>query len=99
VAGQAARRAGQGHVQAPRPPRGQPASRTVRVDAVAGHGVALTGQISAAILEHVRGGEPLILRRGRRVAAVLLDPDTFAELAAIADDLLAVEGSASSGRP
>lgn len=88
-----------GHVRSPRAMYGRPASGAVRVDAVAGRGVGLTGQISAAILRHVRGGQPLLLRRGRKVAAVLLDPDTYAELEAMADDLLAMEASAWPGQP
>ena len=98
MAGHAAHAAGRGHVGARRPTRGAPGALTVRVDAVAGYGIGMAGQVSAVFLQRIRGGQPLLLRRGRKVAAVLLDPDTYAELEAIADDLLAMEASGWPGR-
>ena len=65
---------------------------TTLVSASAGAGAPLAGVLSRALLEGVSGGQPLLLRqhgeRGRLVA-VLLDPDSYAELEASAQELLA----------
>lgn len=73
---------------------GRPWTRTIRVDAMAGPGPALAGLMSAAFLRRVSGGQPLLLRRSGHVAAVLLDPDTYAELQAAIAELLDTEASA-----
>jgi PHD/YefM family antitoxin component YafN of YafNO toxin-antitoxin module len=64
------------------------------VDATAGHGPTLTGLVSAAFLQRVSGGQPLLLRRSGRLTAVLLDPDTYAELQAAIAELLDREAPA-----
>ena len=62
---------------------------------MAGPGPALAGLVSAAFLQRVSGGQPLLLlRRGGGVAAVLLDPDSYAELQAAIAELLDTEASA-----
>jgi len=66
---------------------------------MAGHGIGMAGQMTAVFLQRVCGGQPLLIRHGRRVAAVLLDPDTYAELEANVDDLLAMDASAWPGQP
>lgn len=83
-----------GHRPTPRTKRGRPCPRTVQVEAMAGPGPALVGLVSAAFLQHVSGGQPLLLRRSGHVAAVLLDPDTYAELQAAIAELLDTEASA-----
>ena len=89
-----------GHAEAPvhrpasRSKPGRPWTRTVQVDAMAGQGPALAGLVSAAFLHRVSGGQPLLLRRGGHVAAVLLDPDSYAELRAAVAELLDTETSA-----
>jgi hypothetical protein len=83
-----------GHAGAPenrpahRTKRGRPWTRTIQVDAMAGPGPALAGLVSAAFLQRISGGQPLLLRRGGHVAAVLLDPDSYAELQAAIAELL-----------
>ena len=64
---------------------------TTLVSASAGAGAPLAGVLSRALLEGVSGGQPLLLRRGERgrLVAVLLDPDSYAELEASAQELLA----------
>jgi hypothetical protein len=54
----------------------------------------LAGLVSAAFLQRISGGQPLLLRRGGDVAAVLLDPDSYAELQAAIAELLDTEASA-----
>jgi PHD/YefM family antitoxin component YafN of YafNO toxin-antitoxin module len=54
----------------------------------------MAGLVSAAFLQRVSGGQPLLLRRGGHVAAVLLDPDSYAELQAAIAELLDTEASA-----
>jgi hypothetical protein len=75
------------------------AQGTTRVAAYAGAGTPLAGVLSRVFLEQVSGGQPLLLRGGQplllrggrhgRVVAVLLDPDSSAELEASAEELLA----------
>ena len=83
-----------GHQTASRSKPGRRWTRTVQVDATAGSGPALAGLVSAAFLQRVSGGQPLLLRRGGHVAAVLLDPDSYAELQATIAELLDAEASA-----
>ena len=83
-----------GHRPASRSKRGRTWTRTVQVNAMAGPGPALAGLVSAAFLQRVSGGQPLLLRRSGHVAAVLLDPDTYAELQAAIAELLDTEASA-----
>ena len=74
--------------------RGRSWTRTVRVDAIAGDCPTMAGLVSAAFLKLVGGGQPLLLRRGGHVAAVLLDLDSYAELQAAPAELLDTEASA-----
>ena len=52
-------------------------------------GAPLAGVLSRALLEAASDGEPLLLHRGGRLAAVLVNPETFAELEVAATELLA----------
>lgn len=45
--------------------------------------------LSSAFLERVAGGQPLLLWKRGRLAAVLLDPDSYAELESLLDEALA----------
>jgi hypothetical protein len=83
-----------GYRSASRTKHERPWTRTIRVDAMAGHGPALAGLVSAAFLHRVSGGQPLLLRHRGHVAAVLLDSDTYAELQAVIAELLDTEASA-----
>jgi prevent-host-death family protein len=46
------------------------------------------GIVSRVLLEAVSGGQPLLLTRRGRPAAVLCDPDTWAELEELAGESL-----------
>jgi prevent-host-death family protein len=46
------------------------------------------GVVSRVLLEAVSGGQPLLLTRRGRPAAVLCDPDTWAELEELASESL-----------
>jgi prevent-host-death family protein len=46
------------------------------------------GVISRLLLDAVSGGQPLLLTRRGRPAAVLVDPDSWAELEQLAADAL-----------
>ena len=48
------------------------------------------GMISRVLLDAVSGGQPLLLTRRGRPAAVLVDADSWAELEQLASDALAV---------
>ena len=47
-----------------------------------------SGVVSRVLLDAVSGGQPLLLTRRGRPAAVLVDPDSWAELEQLADDAL-----------
>ena len=47
-----------------------------------------TGVISRVLLDAVSGGQPLLLTRRGRPTAVLVDPDSWAELEQLAADAL-----------
>jgi hypothetical protein len=70
-----------------------PSRWAARVTASCGAGPALAGVLSSAFLERVAGGQPLLLRdrpgEGGQVVAVLLDPDSYAELESLLDEALA----------
>lgn len=68
------------------------AQRTARVAASASAGGdPLPGVLSRSFLEQVAGGQPLLLRQGDcgQVVAVLLDPESYAELQVLVDEALA----------
>ena len=46
------------------------------------------GAVSRVLLDAVSGGQPLLLTRRGRPAAVLVDPDSWAELEQLAADAL-----------
>jgi prevent-host-death family protein len=51
------------------------------------------GVVSRVLLEAVSGGQPLLLTRRGRPAAVLVDPDSWAELELLAAEALAPGGA------
>lgn len=59
---------------------------------VAGRGAAggaIAGVLSRALLDAASGGEPLLLHHHGRLAGVLVDPDTWAELESLAAEAIA----------
>jgi hypothetical protein len=52
----------------------------LNVSASPGTGGTVPGVLSRALLDAVAGGEALVLRHRGEVRAVLVDPDTWAEL-------------------
>lgn len=60
-----------------------------RVAATGSAGGAVAGVLSRALLDAASGGEPLLLHHRGRLAGVLIDPDTWAELECLAGDALA----------
>lgn len=51
-------------------------------------GVALPGVLSRGLLDAVAGGQPLLLHQRGRLRAVLIDPDSWAELEALAEPVV-----------
>jgi PHD/YefM family antitoxin component YafN of YafNO toxin-antitoxin module len=57
-------------------------------------GLPISGLISRPFLDAASGGQPLLVHHRGHVAAVLLDPDTYAELESLATEALAIDHAA-----
>ena len=51
-------------------------------------GVVVPGVLSRGLLDAVAGGQPLLLHQRGRLRAVLIDPDSWAELEALAEPVV-----------